>query len=329
LARYARDVPEALEWIVTKALTKDPDERYQTAKEVMVDLRRIKQRLDAQSEIERSSIPDASRLSSGNSSPGQTISVHATAQPLPAPTAPSTPAISSAEYVAGEIKRHRLGFGAALVVVVGVLVAVGFFVYRYASTNRLPPPPSALKFVRLTSGGRVANEEIQGSVAISANGKYVVFSTLDSQGRSSWWVRQIATNSLVRIAGPLEVSDSSGTTFSPDGDYVYFPLIDKANPDGALFRVPVLGGTPQKVLEGIWSSISFSPDGKQITYVRLFPSYSESWLVIANADGAVRRKQSPNENFPITSREVAPPGRPTDKTLWWAPTRSPKLIMRL
>src|SRR5262249_3536658 len=74
--------------------------------------------------------------------------------------------------------------------------------------------------------------------------------------------------------------------FSPDGDYVYFPNLDKANPDGALFRVPVFGGTPQKILEGIWSSISFSPDGKQITYVRLFPSTGESWLVISNADGS-------------------------------------------
>src|ERR1044071_5813897 len=104
MARYARDIPEALEWIVTKALTKDPDERYQTAKEMMVDLRRIKQRLEAQSEIERSSVPDASRLSSGTSSPTQTVSVHSTAQPAHAPTAASTPAVSSAEFIAGEIK---------------------------------------------------------------------------------------------------------------------------------------------------------------------------------------------------------------------------------
>src|SRR5215468_156771 len=47
MARYARDVPEALEWVVTKALTKDRDERYQSAKEMSVDLRRVKQRLDA------------------------------------------------------------------------------------------------------------------------------------------------------------------------------------------------------------------------------------------------------------------------------------------
>jgi len=55
LARYTRDVPEALEWIVTKALTKDREERYQSAKEMSVDLRRVKQRLDAQAEIQRSS----------------------------------------------------------------------------------------------------------------------------------------------------------------------------------------------------------------------------------------------------------------------------------
>src|SRR6266571_1646840 len=58
LARYARDVPEALEWIVTKALTKDRDDRYQSAREMVVDLRRIKQRMDAQTEIERSSGPE-------------------------------------------------------------------------------------------------------------------------------------------------------------------------------------------------------------------------------------------------------------------------------
>jgi len=286
LARYARDVPEALEWIVTKALTKDPEERYQTAKEMMVDLRRIKQRLDAQSEIERSSAPDALRLGSGISSPTQTVSVHSTAQPVQAPTAASAPAVSSAEFIAGEIKRHRWAVGAILIVVVGALAGGGLLLYTYTTSNRARPGPAALKFVRLTSGGKIGNEEIQGGVGISANGKYVVFATNDPQGRGSWWVRQVATNSLVRIAGPLEITDSSGTTFSPDGDYVYFPIIDKTNSDGALFRVPVFGGSPQKILEGIWSSISFSPDGKQITYVRLFPSTGESWLVIANADGS-------------------------------------------
>ena len=42
LARYWPDAPEALEWIVTKTLTKSRDERYQTAKELLTDLKRFK-----------------------------------------------------------------------------------------------------------------------------------------------------------------------------------------------------------------------------------------------------------------------------------------------
>ena len=65
LARYVSDVPEALEWIVTKALTKDRDDRYQTAREILTDLRRLKQRLDAGAEMERSVAPDT--ISGGHS----------------------------------------------------------------------------------------------------------------------------------------------------------------------------------------------------------------------------------------------------------------------
>ena len=57
LARFAPNVPAELEWIVMKALRKDRDERYQTIKKLMTDLRRLKQRLEFQSELERSSSP--------------------------------------------------------------------------------------------------------------------------------------------------------------------------------------------------------------------------------------------------------------------------------
>src|SRR5215203_385443 len=59
LARYSRDVPEALEEIVTTALTKDREERYHTVKEMMGALRRLKQRLDAAAELERTTPPEA------------------------------------------------------------------------------------------------------------------------------------------------------------------------------------------------------------------------------------------------------------------------------
>jgi eukaryotic-like serine/threonine-protein kinase len=289
LARYARDVPEALEWIVTKALTKERDERYQSAKEMSVDLRRVKQRLDAQAEIQRSSSPESLHVTS--SAPdaatmiaGRGLSQASTSQ---TETVSTVPAVSSAEYIVREMKRHRLAIAAMLVVVLGALAGIGLLIFKYAiAGNRLRPSPAALKFIRVTNGGNLGNEKIVGGVSISPDGKFVVFVTGDEQGRSTWYLRQVSTNSLVKIFGPVETTYGEGTTFSPNGEFVYFGNSDRTTPDGALYRVSVLGGPAQKILEGIWGSISFSPDGKQITYVRLFPATGESWLVISNADGS-------------------------------------------
>lgn len=54
LARYSPEVPTELEWIVTKALRKDQEERYQTAKELLSDLKSLKRRLEFEQELERS-----------------------------------------------------------------------------------------------------------------------------------------------------------------------------------------------------------------------------------------------------------------------------------
>jgi len=51
------NVPAELQRIVSKAMTKDPDERYQTAKDMLIDLRSLKKRLDVEAEIERTSSP--------------------------------------------------------------------------------------------------------------------------------------------------------------------------------------------------------------------------------------------------------------------------------
>src|SRR6476661_3285532 len=80
IARFAPNVPAELEWIVMKALRKDRDERYQTIKELLTDLRRLRQRLDFESELERSSAPvsvNSSRLSEVAAAP--TVLHHAMA----------------------------------------------------------------------------------------------------------------------------------------------------------------------------------------------------------------------------------------------------------
>ncbi len=54
LVRYRPEVPTELEWIIKKALRKDRDERYQTAKEFLADLKNLRQRLEFEEELERS-----------------------------------------------------------------------------------------------------------------------------------------------------------------------------------------------------------------------------------------------------------------------------------
>jgi serine/threonine protein kinase/tetratricopeptide (TPR) repeat protein len=123
LARFAPNVPAELEWIVMKALRKDRDERYQTIKELITDLRRLKQRLEFETELERSAGPDS-----------------ATRSRISAPTLPTTPEravrtevktishVSSAEYIANGIKRHKIAAVVALLLVVAS--ASAFYFYR-------------------------------------------------------------------------------------------------------------------------------------------------------------------------------------------------------
>ncbi len=62
LTQFAkRKAPEELQRIVSKALAKSPDERYQTAKDMLIDLRNLKKRLDVEAEIDRTSSPETPR----------------------------------------------------------------------------------------------------------------------------------------------------------------------------------------------------------------------------------------------------------------------------
>ena len=110
LSKYNADTPPELEWIVTKAMAKDKDKRYQTAKDLLNDLRELKKRLEIEAEIARRAAPNESvtRNSTGEA--------RRTAEPTFERESPTTDAMaaqptSSAEYIVGEIKRYRVGAG--------------------------------------------------------------------------------------------------------------------------------------------------------------------------------------------------------------------------
>jgi serine/threonine protein kinase len=58
LARYSREAPIELERIASKALRKDREQRYQTTRDLLLDLQNLKQQLDFESRLERSTPPE-------------------------------------------------------------------------------------------------------------------------------------------------------------------------------------------------------------------------------------------------------------------------------
>src|SRR5439155_26247698 len=105
--------PDGLKWILKKALRKDRDDRYQTARELFSDLHDLHGQLqETQSSAGRSvlPIPDTDQIA-------QTREV--TQEPAATTREVPTHTTSSAEYIIGEIK--RLG-GVAIVVLAALAV---------------------------------------------------------------------------------------------------------------------------------------------------------------------------------------------------------------
>ena len=53
------NVPDELQRIVRKTLSKEKDTRYQTARDLLIDLKNLRRDLDIQGELERSVVPNA------------------------------------------------------------------------------------------------------------------------------------------------------------------------------------------------------------------------------------------------------------------------------
>jgi len=290
LSGYVTNVPEALEWIVTETLTKDRDERTQTARELMKRLQRLKQRIDAEAEVERSVAPE--RLSAPSTRSSQTSvsvpsgsapsTVSQVAQSLTVGTPPAPTNVSSAEYVVNQIKSHKKAFVLTGIIALAVLVGIAFALYKFISGRQKGTISlEAAKFTRLTTTGNATG------AAISPDGKWLVHVQDDGE-QKSLWLRQVAVaNSNTQIVPPAHVR-FFGVAFSPDGNYVYYTVREGMQDTGTLYQVPVLGGTPRKLFTGVKTSISFSPDGKQIAYFDFYED--EDRLMVANADGSGQRQ---------------------------------------
>jgi serine/threonine protein kinase/TolB-like protein/Tfp pilus assembly protein PilF len=178
LARYASDVPDELQRIVRKALSKDKEGRYQGIKDLLIDLRELKQELEFEAKLERSIEPVAKDLGLDLKRPNQRLEMEAELERSTTPeeearrtstrATRSQPVVtgatqavaaaqtaggeihttSSAEYIVTEVKGHKRG--ALLVLAVLAVAIAGLASYFALSGKAAINSVAVLPFVNVT-----------------------------------------------------------------------------------------------------------------------------------------------------------------------------------
>jgi serine/threonine protein kinase/Flp pilus assembly protein TadD len=176
VARFAPSTPTEFEWIISKALRKAVDERYQTIKELESDLKKLKQRIEFQTELERSMPPEQYRATLSSMAATE---IHSSVANLSTQSA-VTPAVptgslasagptraSSAEYIVSEIKRHKKGATVAVVAAVALVVAaVAYFSYGRKSTALTDKDTILLADFMNTTGDPIFDSTLKHALAV-------------------------------------------------------------------------------------------------------------------------------------------------------------------
>ena len=114
------DLPAEVERIVNKTLRKDVDDRYQSARDLLIDLKDVRRELDFQDKLERTVAPES------HDTKTQPISAAST----------SAPATSSAEFIARGIQTHKLSAALVSLVLLALLgSSLWFFFLRRPTSN--------------------------------------------------------------------------------------------------------------------------------------------------------------------------------------------------
>jgi len=138
LARYAREVPAEFERIVSKSLRKNRDERYQTSRDLLIDLKNLKEELEFERKRERSLSPD----SESEAPRAQFAAREAVIEPAARPT------MREARWTSA-IKTNKKSISIA---VAGLLVAsaVGAYFYFRGAANSPINSIAVLPFVNMS-----------------------------------------------------------------------------------------------------------------------------------------------------------------------------------
>jgi eukaryotic-like serine/threonine-protein kinase len=281
-ARVNPELPAALDGIISKALEKNLRLRYQTARDLGADLRRLKRDTDSASGRQGSG-----RVAASNGG---------TAVKDPEVKAGVTRTEPGSSAVALAAKQNKGKLAAVAVVLLALVVGAAYGIYALLH-REVAIPFQHYTATQLTHSGNVVG------MAISPDGNFVL-NVVNNKGLEGLWLFNVGTGSNTQILAP-EANQHRAPVFSTDGNYIYYR---KARNQTAfltdLVRLPVLGGAQQLITKDVDKGPAISPDGLRMAFLRYNdPEYGKVRVVLANVDGSDEQVLKID-----TDNEFSPPG---------------------
>lgn len=290
-AEMPADVARELNLIVTKALHKDREQRYQTIEDLLIDLRHVKHRLEFEIGPERP--PPSARHERLTVSP-QAVSTGETR------LATRT---SSTQVILNEVKRHKLVVALTLalaIVAVAIPVVMTYRALNRPANNASVTPLRAVPFSSLP--GR------EDHLAFSPDGNQAAF-VWDggAGGQFDLYVK------LIGVGAPVRLTNSPATethpVWSPDARYIAFLRQGKGQDD--VIIVPALGGPERRlcVVSATGYQIAWSPDGKWLVVGDKLAAGNTGLVRVAVEGGAKQGLTQPPPTFEDNQPAFSPDGR--------------------
>jgi serine/threonine protein kinase/Tol biopolymer transport system component len=263
LTRFDPRLPAELQRIVGKALRKDREQRYQVIKDLRLDLEALRDDLQLQSR--------------------QGTSTAVPPPPASLPTESVERHQSSAEYLVGQIARHKGAVALTLAVLAIVTALAVWWAVGRTRSDTVPQPaagPVQRTLTRLTFGAG-----LQTDPTFSPDGRFIAYAS-DRSGNFDIWVQPVAGGEPVQVT--RSPAHDTQPAWAPDGATLVFR---SERDGGGLFVVPALGGV-ERQLTSFGTHPSWSAGSSHILFFRGIGPGEGSWptrvFEVSPSEGAPR-----------------------------------------
>ena len=257
VTNYRPELSSEFLHLINRALEKNPDDRYQSISDMLIDLRRLKRDTSKILKIPSAEIFSKELQASGAMSIEQ----------------PET--IVKVTGLKKAVLKPPLQYYMFVSLII-ILTAAGYYMFGRDGKRPLPRVVEPLQVTR--------NNGVENYPTWSPNGKKFAY-----QWNDDIWVVQLPDITTINLTEDF-VNSAVEPSWSTEGGHIAFRSYGE---NSEIYIIPAIGGTPYKVLTGAegWGPPTWAPDGKRLACI-----VQDSVLVVSLTGDPTQRFHLPGGN---------------------------------